>query len=237
MILKAVKTIGRITLGVIVGLTLLNMVTLVAYPLYESTFEMDKSYPKQISEYTRPLKDAEGQRYCSSSSINYKGSVFTLTNNHCCDFGNGMFEKDVVRVGDSLEKVIYQSRIADVCVLTSSQKDTPLRLAKRELEILDEVLLLGYPRGDSLTPRYGHLIAVEQEICLQYDIGVQCIGANFISTITYPGNSGSPVFNEKGEVVNLLYAGNMYVLTYGITVPYYYVRAALEEALIAQHLR
>lgn len=46
-----------------------------------------------------------------------------------------------------------------------------------------------------------------------------------ISSIIAPGNSGSPVFNEKGEVTNLVFAGVGRGLSHGITVPNGQIRA------------
>lgn len=46
-----------------------------------------------------------------------------------------------------------------------------------------------------------------------------------ISSIIAPGNSGSPVFNKKGEVANLVFAGVGRGLSHGITVPNGQIRA------------
>jgi len=197
--------------------------------IYERSLDKDPATVKELAPYTRPLKMPDGSRYCSSSSINYKGHIVTLTNNHCCDYGNGMFGYNEVRVGDSIEEILYQDDYADICILTSVQKDTPIRLAEREFDFLDPLLLMGYPRGDFLAPRAGHMVVLNEEVCVRYTDGLKCIESNYISTISYGGNSGSPVFNSRSEVVNVLYAGNPYINSFGITVPYILVRNALDK--------
>lgn len=201
------------------------------YPKYEeATGKGLSQYVKKYKKYVLALKTSEGLRYCSSSTINYKGTIYTVTNNHCCDYGNGMLGQDEIRVGDYIEKIVHQSKIADVCVLTSKLKESPITLAKKEFDILDEVLLMGYPRGSFLTPRYGHVLRLSEEVCIPYISGIACVDSNYTSTISFGGNSGSPIFNSNGELVNVLYAGSTFLHTYSITVPYFFVRAALEEA-------
>ena len=227
----------RICVMTIVGLTLLVVVPALlqhyAYPTHEASISKDMSpLVKKVAKYVRPLNTVAGDRYCSSSSVNYKGNVFTVTNNHCCDFGLTQFGEGEVRVGNVIENVIHRSKIADVCILTSSQKDTPIKLAKNEFGVLDRALLMGYPRGEFLTPRYGHVIAKDIEVCIPYAEldDIVCVSSNFLSTISYGGNSGSPLLNEQGNITNVLYAGDLFIHTYSITVPYFYLRAALEEA-------
>lgn len=184
---------------------------------------------KQVVKHTKPLKNSYGQRFCSSVSIKYKKEYFNVTNRHCCNVPAG-FEKGIVRVGDSLERIIVSSKYHDVCVLTSRDKKTPIRLAKKEFKMFDRVTLLGYPRGDVLTPRDGYLISLNIPVEVNYGFHTITKRSNYISTLTFGGNSGSPVFNSKGELVNLLYAGPTPIFMYGVTVPHKYVKAVIEHA-------
>jgi len=220
-------------------LTLVGMLTidLVAATLMEvSAKPVDAANKVQkFAPYLRPLKFPDGDNYCSSSSISYKGKVFTLTNNHCCEVVEGMFGKGEVRVGRHIEKIIHQSKMHDVCVLTSQQIYTPIKLAKEPAKMLGPVTMIGWPRGQFLVPRFGYIVAKDVRTCVGHrDGGVDCRPSTLGSTLIYGGNSGSPVFNSNWEVVNLAYAGNMFIHTYAIYVPYVYVRAALEEAWLKQ---
>jgi S1-C subfamily serine protease len=57
---------------------------------------------------------------------------------------------------------------------------------------------------------------------------VETFETQAISSIIAPGNSGSGVFNSKGELVNLVFAGVGGSLSHGITVPNGYVRSFLK---------
>lgn len=196
-----------------------------------SKFETD--LPKEVAPFTLPLKNSVGDKYCSSVAISYKGKDMTLTNNHCCDYGKDLFGGKAVRVGNHIEDILFQSPIADVCVLTSNIKNSPIKLATKEFDLFDKMLIMGYPRGDFLVPRYGRVILKGEEVCIAYaDDTEKCVDSNFTSAISYGGNSGSPVFNEKGELVNLLYAGPSRLHTYSITVPLVFVQAAVMEGYI-----
>jgi len=199
-------------------------------PAYSYGISESKSGIQKYAPYTQPLRDQLGANYCSSSVISYKGRTFTVTNNHCCDYGLTLFGHDEIRVGDVIEKIIHQSAKHDVCVLTSYRRKSPIRLANREFKKLEKVLVMGYPRGGFLTPRWGHYIAQDIEICIPGPMGMDCKLSNFVLAITYGGNSGSPVFNMRGELVNLIYAGNMYIHTFGVTVPFRHVKDAISKA-------
>ena len=181
---------------------------------------------KEYSKYTKPLETIYGQRYCSSVAINYRGEQLTLTNNHCCE---AISPTDKLAfVGGNLEFILYKSPYHDVCILTSSLK-SPIKVATKEVELLDFVLVIGYPLGGYLTPVTGWVTAKDVTVSINYDYAIPDLPSNFVSNITYPGNSGSPVFNSKGEVVNLIFAGNPTLITIGITVPNKFIIHALED--------
>lgn len=183
---------------------------------------------KKTAPYSLPLKTPDGARYCSSVAIKYKGKQRTLTNSHCCEYQ--FYEPGSVRIGDRLERILHISLEADVCVLTSAIK-SPLKLSKSEFKLWEPSLTMGYPMGFNLTPRQGYVIILNEPVTVRYDGYVLTTPSNWVSSMTFPGNSGSPVFNKQGDVVNLIYAGPDPLFGYGITVPHRYLKNALEASL------
>ncbi len=182
---------------------------------------------KQLAKNVHPVVHLDGSRYCSSSTVRYNGKNYTLTNMHCCE--DSPFY-DSLRIANRIEKILYISNLADVCVLTSSDRIKGLPIATNELELLDPVLLLGYPRGEDLTPRFGYVIKLNYLTEVNYDYYSLTRESHFISTLTFPGNSGSPIFNSQGKVSGLLYAGPPPAYQYGVIVPLRFVKHALKEA-------
>lgn len=189
---------------------------------------------KDSHTFVRPLMDMDGHRYCSSSSIKYGNEVYTLTNWHCCD-GN-VFSDGKLRVLDTLEKVLYMDTTHDICVLTSSQKDTTLELSDKEFEYLDPVTMMGFPRGDVLTPRHGYIISLDTDTSVGYSMGTRTLKSNISSAVIFPGNSGSPVFNSEGKVTNLAYAGPNPILQYSVFVPLRYIKEVMEKVSNGERL-
>jgi len=185
-------------------------------------------FSKKYVDNVKPLKTVRGQRYCSSSYVQYGDKVYTVTNQHCCD---AMEEVEGLRrVDNVLEKILYISDKHDVCILTSYKTKSNIKLAKKDIGYLDDVIILGYPRGEEFTPRQGLVLALNEWTPVQYDWDdVRSRPSHIVSFVSYPGNSGSPVFNKKGQLIGLLYAGPHPVDQYGIIVPLRYIKDALNK--------
>lgn len=222
------KSAIRIAFMVYIAFVMLILWEAFFYQIYNSAL-MDSNLINKVKRHVDPMKSIDGGKYCSSSTVRYKGQSYTVTNRHCCQAGLGETQDGYLRVGNRLEKKLYEDKLADICILTSS-KEEGLKLAISEAATLEKVLLMGYPRGTHLTPRFGHVVAKYKEICLFYDdVGLRCMPSHIISSVSYGGNSGSAVVNDKGELVGVLFAGSRVVHTFGIIVPLVFVRRALEH--------
>lgn len=188
---------------------------------------------KDITKWTQPMTYSNSDdRYCSSVTVDYKDKNYTLTNAHCCEVFSGQFD-DVRKVGNVLETILLTSTVHDICILTSRIEKSPIKLAEKEFEHLDKALVFGYPRGENLTPEYGFVVALSKVagVCCDDEGQRKFKPSNFLNALIFGGNSGSPVFNENMELVNLVYAGPVpEYLNFTITVPLTYIKEALEQA-------
>lgn len=59
---------------------------------------------------------------------------------------------------------------------------------------------------------------------------IRKFAAQVVSSTILPGSSGSAVYNERGEISGLIFAGNGEGLSYGFVVPYSYIKNFLNTA-------
>lgn len=196
-----------------------------------ATAKSPESLIKERMKYVRPLMDLYGNRYCSSSSVRYGKDVYSITNRHCCEGSIGLGDNER-RLGNSIETILYMDDKHDICVLTSSQKDTPITVAVQEFELMDQLLVMGYPSGHVLTPRSGYMLDLDTPVPVNYGQGLITYRSNVSSALIFGGNSGSPVFNKNGELTNLIYAGPDPIFHIAIQVPLIDIVRVLNQVIV-----
>jgi S1-C subfamily serine protease len=170
-----------------------------------------------------------GQIYGTTSQINYKGHRFTITNRHICVDRSGKKQK-FIRVGNATRNVINISDTHDLCLLEPNPDSSSLSLADSSA-VNDEVRIVGFPRGLPKTTRKGMLIAKRTSQFRWIPGSVFGIPYDLITTIGYPGNSGSPVINVYGELVGVVFAGLRGIHTEMYAVPLSSIKGFLEETI------
>lgn len=173
-----------------------------------------------------------------------------LTNSHVCNVvKNGGF---VITERKQARVVSYrQSNAHDLCIIkvrvnlhvnTAISNDAPDNFSK--------AVVVGHPKLSPTIITEGHFthrisIPVLTDIrkCDEEDyksgLGMFCIflggvpvikvyEADPVSATIQPGSSGSPVYNEKGDISGLVFAGSG-DLAYGYTVPLEYIKYFVEE--------
>lgn len=170
---------------------------------------------------TSVLQLKKETNYGTGFVLEYNNQKYILTNKHICQDGEEivfsenlgqMFfwvvphyreEMDLYwnqeKVGT--EKVLKISEEEDLCLLNYSGSKTPFKLSDSKLEVMDPVMVLGYPKfmkcGEPLVMEFGHY----QGDFRQGDEVIHMSSARVL-----PGNSGSPLLNESGEVVGIVFA-------------------------------
>jgi len=106
------------------------------------------------------------------------------------------------------------SRTADLALLTvKDELPNVTALAEGGPEIGDVVSIAGYPKGEELALTVGPFLALVPETLDDAPDFVYEIAAE-----SHPGNSGSPVVNQAGEVVGVLYASDDVHTSYAVSL-------------------
>ncbi|WP_209122191.1 S1C family serine protease [Alkalihalobacillus sp. BA299] len=146
-----------------------------------------------------------------------------ITNHHVID-GKGKFIVSFPN-GDLYEgTVIDSNEELDLAFVHVSANDVPyLTLEDKSGKIGDEIYVIGNPLMHSQIVTNGQIIENEDRLQVLK-----------ISAPIYSGNSGSPVINENGKVIGVVYARTVPSLldeesSVGLAVPIQYVNEELER--------
>ncbi len=205
--------------------------------------------------YLTPVKTPDGRivgfnlrSSATGFSISYNKKTnesYIVTNNHFCDdaieYGGLVIAQkgDQIRVEDPdvdpMEaQPIYVSKDHDLCLVDVKGYVRPARLAQEDYQIkqLEQVVIIGAPRGLFPILMESNIAAlIQRDYSIIRSLGMAPDGEPFLllSARIEPGHSGSPVFNNHGEVIGVLFAG--FVGNYGaIAIPLSDVRNFLNEA-------
>jgi hypothetical protein len=223
---------------------MISMFLLATYSVFGTSSAATPEELKNTSvKIVRPDGRSGGSGVILSSS---KTESRILTNSHVC----GVVEKggNVIRGEESHAVTSYRhSKNHDLCMITVSGDfgvDTPL--AKSAPILGTESIVVGHPRlmptlltRGSFSDHEMVEVMTKVRACTEKDITddldnailcfflggipvVQRYEAQVISSLIQPGSSGSPVFNDKGEISGLVFAGSG-AIGFGLIVPYEYV--------------
>lgn len=212
--------------------------------------------PKWTSDYARTsvrvlntAKNSGGSGVILQSARGYGSEI--LTNKHVCGVvQNGGVVKTQDREVNVASYRLYTKH--DLCLIhVSEDLGVSVRLAPKEPQESNDINVSGHP---SLLPHIrsrGHL-SEKREINVMVD-SKKCDGtenpeelvycmllggkpvikrfdSQLVSALIMPGSSGSGVFNTRGELVGLVFAGSVGDgLSYGSIVPYGFVKDFLEN--------
>lgn len=182
------------------------------------------------------------------------GKQYTMTNNHVCMLAdkNGIMKAEDWRGNFYYLSIIDIYASHDLCILEGVSNLPSLSLANNAI-FHEQVHLIGHPRLEEITiqtaslvapkkinlymPRkleygcqngkeqlqFSHLWAFGFTICLET---LDTYHANLIS---YGGNSGSPVLDDFGRVIGVLFAGSREAVTATFLVPLPYIHQFLKD--------
>lgn len=202
-----------------------------------------EEFSKTAVEITTMAENSGGTGVILSS---HNGESDILTNNHICE---AIKEGGLVQYqGKKLLINGYKkSKEHDLCLIRVRENlGISTRVANKAPERMSNAIVVGHPGllPDLITK--GHFSdklniklivgmkkcenkenASLEETLLCLLMGGMPILKSFesqvISAMIAPGNSGSPVYNDQGEIAGLVFAGNGQGISYGFIVPQEYV--------------
>ena len=186
----------------------INLALLLYIVLSSITFDI----PKRSAKHMVAIKNIDHPSHTEGTGfyILYKDKSYILTNKHVC---NG---KSSVLTDYGFRKVIAEAESHDICLVESKREDG-LKMALLPAESLDKLYILGYPDGNPLTAREGRVVGPFTRVFSW--ISKYETTAILLSAVAFPGSSGSPVLNERGRIVGILFAVNMRTFEDSFMVP------------------
>lgn len=160
---------------------------------------------KSITESIQPIKLA-GRTFCTVFSINKKEGNWG-TAGHCAAYAYEQMQMtgQIPTIGDFPAIIAYVDPMYDVAVFQSEYQKPALKLAKESQEVGEFVMIIGYPYGITRTVTKGFMGA--RNIPIMHPTYEIYMRSDILDITTAGGNSGSPVFNDKDEVIGVLWGG------------------------------
>ena len=144
-------------------------------------------------------------RQPKGTAFMFDPSGYFITSKHLLDGADQMILQHRIDTITFFADVIFEDSLLDMAILKAPDslfedfQRIPFRFYKNELELGEEVFTLGYTKREIVYTKGD----VSSESGYQSD-------ENYIeiSMPSNPGNSGAPLFNEKGELVGVITANN-----------------------------
>jgi serine protease Do len=138
------------------------------------------------------------------------GKHYILTNKHVCEVATEVRSEEGPAY---VAQKIVVAEYTDLCLLEAGYLTSALELASSYPEAHDPIHILGYGYllGNTLTE--GHYVG------RIYDSILGVMFPAYATAPILPGNSGSPVINDSGEVVGVVYASGAEIDYRALIVP------------------
>jgi serine protease Do len=197
-----------------------------AAPAKADRYSVGKKVKPSVVYVTNALGSSGGTGFQIKSP---KGDLYILTNRHVCGLANAKGEVTVSQedIRPIQRRVLEKYWEADLCLVEALPGIPPLEIADQGMQYDTPFYIVGHPSLDPLIVREGTLIKIGL-VGLWYPEGPAFVVSYITDIPSYPGNSGSPIVDQDGRVVSVLYAGDN-VQNNGIGVMLEQIKAFLQQ--------
>jgi V8-like Glu-specific endopeptidase len=197
---------------------------------YNDEFDLIKEYPT-TSMYEEAINSQPSEWTGTGFAI---GNSYIVTNNHVAGEAKTISVKGVkgdMNTGYAAE-VVATDKINDIAILRITDNQftgfgtIPYAIHQRMADVGEDVFVLGYP----LTQALGNEIKLTNGI-ISSRTGYQGnISTYQMSAPVQPGNSGGPMFDNKGNVIGIVVAGVPGAENVGYAIKTTYLNILIESA-------
>ena len=197
---------------------------------YNDEFDLIKEYPT-TSMYEEAINSQPSEWTGTGFAI---GNSYIVTNNHVAGEAKTISVKGVkgdMNTGYAAE-VVATDKINDIAILRITDNQftgfgtIPYAIHQRMADVGEDVFVLGYP----LTQALGNEIKLTNGI-ISSRTGYQGnISTYQMSAPVQPGNSGGPMFDNKGNIIGIVVAGVPGAENVGYAIKTSYLNILIESA-------
>ncbi len=240
------KSVGILTVS-------LAVLAWISVGIYSYNTEPSVIYPKSVAEYAKTSVKVISKNKASGGSgviiRSTKEASYILTNSHVCQ---------IIQQGGTIETsgktyAVFQYKLYakhDLCIIkVKADLQVTTVLARKDAPLYSGATISGHPSllphvvtegafsnrmtieiMTSTKPCDGTESGEEGVMCMFYGMKavVKKFKSQLVTALIMPGSSGSGVFNERGELTGVVFAGSQ-GLSYAFIVPFDYVNDFLQS--------
>lgn len=235
---------------IIVGLLVLTGCTMISIAGRDRSPHIPKTNPEYAKATVMVVNEKMNSGGTGVILDSHPGASHILTNKHICQLiqtgGRIITDDGSSHSIDSFR--VYKKH--DLCLLeTLNDLNVNIKVAQEAPEVYESSMVVGHPALLPTIFTMGHFaqrkvidVMVDIQPCNGKEEGDDALACIFMggkpitkrfqsqvtSSLIMPGSSGSPVYNSKGELAALVFAGSQ-GLSYGFLVPWEYIHDFLNH--------